>query len=61
MLNPETGKIWYEELVGGIEKLDEKDLPKGAVFGLEFKSTFRMNTQVYLQWYVSQPSSVQNI
>ncbi|KAF2277856.1 FAD dependent oxidoreductase [Westerdykella ornata] len=50
LLTPQTGKIWYEELVGGITPLSEKDLPTGAVFGIDVKSTFRINTQVYLQW-----------
>lgn len=50
MLTPETGKVWYDELVGGLRKLDQTELPQGAVFGLEFPSTFRINTQVYLQW-----------
>lgn len=54
MLTPQTGKVWYDELVGGLRKLDQTELPEGAVFGLEFPSTFRINTQVYLQWYVSK-------
>lgn len=53
LLTPQTGRIWYDELVGGLRYLDEKELPEGAVFGLEFPSTFRINTQVYLQWYVT--------
>lgn len=53
LLTPQTGKIWYDELVGGLRNLDKEELPEGAVFGLEFPSTFRINTQVYLQWYVS--------
>ncbi|KAF2868692.1 FAD dependent oxidoreductase [Massariosphaeria phaeospora] len=50
LLTEATGKIWYDELVGGLRNLDETELPKGAVFGLEFPSTFRINTQIYLQW-----------
>jgi len=50
---PATGKIWYDELVGGLRNLTQEELPEGAVFGLEFPHTFRINTQVYLQWYVS--------
>lgn len=50
---PATGRIWYDELVGGLRNLTKEELPEGAVFGLEFPSTFRINTQVYLQWYVS--------
>ncbi|OSS53068.1 hypothetical protein B5807_02063 [Epicoccum nigrum] len=57
MLTPETGKVWYDELVGGLRKLDQTELPQGAVFGLEFPSTFRINTQVYLQWLLSQALS----
>lgn len=54
MITEETGKIWYEELVGGIKRLDREELPEGAEVGLDVKSTFRINTQVYLQWYVYQ-------
>jgi hypothetical protein len=53
ILTEETGKVWYDELVGGLRNLGEHELPKGATFGLEFPSTFRINTQVYLQWYVA--------
>lgn len=56
LLTPETGRIWYDELVGGLRDLTKEELPEGAVFGLEFPSTFRINTQVYLQWYVSRSS-----
>lgn len=51
LLTPETGKIWYDELLGGARRLKEEELPKDAVLGLEFPSTFRINTQIYLQWY----------
>lgn len=51
VLSQGTGKVWYEDLVG-MSYLDQRDLPEGAVFGLDFKSTFRLNTQVYLNWYV---------
>ncbi|KAJ4987583.1 FAD dependent oxidoreductase [Stagonosporopsis vannaccii] len=54
---PATGRIWYDELVGGLRHLTEDELPEGAVFGLEFPSTFRINTQVYLQWLQSQALS----
>jgi glycine/D-amino acid oxidase-like deaminating enzyme len=50
ILTPETGKIWYEDLVGGITHWDKKDLPEGAAFGIEINSTWRINTQVYLNW-----------
>jgi D-amino-acid oxidase len=56
VLSDGTGKIWYDELVGGLKYLSGEDLPEGAVFGLEFPSTFRINTQVYLSWYVSSSS-----
>jgi D-amino-acid oxidase len=39
--------------------LGESELPKGATFGLDYPSTFRINTQVYLQWYVSFLSSLE--
>lgn len=52
LLTPQTGKIWYDDLVGGLRNLEKEELPEGAVFGLEFPSTFRINTQIYLQWYV---------
>jgi D-amino-acid oxidase len=52
ILSQGTGKVWYEELVGGLRKLGEEELPKDAVFGVEFGSTFRINTQIYLGWWV---------
>ncbi|CAO2657814.1 Nn.00g070740.m01.CDS01 [Neocucurbitaria sp. VM-36] len=54
ILTEETGKVWYDQLVGGLRELSKEELPKDAVFGLEFPSTFRINTQVYLQWLQSQ-------
>ncbi|KAF2627503.1 nucleotide-binding domain-containing protein [Macroventuria anomochaeta] len=57
LLTPQTGRIWYDELVGGLRNLTNEELPEGAVFGLEFPSTFRINTQVYLQWLQSQALS----
>ncbi|KAJ4366121.1 hypothetical protein N0V83_007756 [Neocucurbitaria cava] len=54
VLTEETGKVWYDELVGGLRELGKSELPKGAVFGLEFPSTYRINTQVYLQWLLNQ-------
>ncbi|CAN9205486.1 unnamed protein product [Alternaria alternata] len=50
LLTKETGKVWYDQLVGGLRNLGESELPKGATFGLDYPSTFRINTQVYLQW-----------
>lgn len=52
ILTEETGKVWYDQLVGGLRNLSDSELPKGAVFGIEFPTTYRINTQVYLQWYV---------
>ncbi|CAH0053785.1 unnamed protein product [Clonostachys solani] len=46
---PETGKLWFEELVGGLTKIDEKDLPEGTSFGFEMAS-FVINVQRYLPW-----------
>ncbi|ENI03985.1 hypothetical protein COCC4DRAFT_171670 [Bipolaris maydis ATCC 48331] len=54
ILSQETGKVWYDELVGGLKPLGDKDLPKDAVFGIEIPQTFRINTQVYLQWLQHQ-------
>ncbi len=47
-----TGRIWYDGLVGGLREMGRGECPEGSVFGLEFPSTFRINTQVYLQWCV---------
>ncbi|PVI06732.1 nucleotide-binding domain-containing protein [Periconia macrospinosa] len=54
ILSDGTGKLWFRELVGGLRELQEKELPEGAVFGLEFASTWRINTQVYLNWLQAQ-------
>lgn len=50
ILTKETGKLWYEELVGGLSDIKQSDLPPGAVFGFDAPSAFVINTQVYLQW-----------
>lgn len=50
ILSEETGKIWYDKLVGGLKYLSKEQLPKDAVFGLDFPTTFRINTAVYLYW-----------
>lgn len=48
-----TGKIWYDRIVpGGIQYLSKDELPDGACFGFDF-STFIIDTQRYLPWYVS--------
>ncbi|KAI4909921.1 hypothetical protein J4E85_011418 [Alternaria conjuncta] len=54
VLTEATGKVWYDQLVGGLRQLSGSELPKGANFGFEFPSTFRINTQVYLQWLQAQ-------
>jgi D-amino-acid oxidase len=55
VLSDGTNKIWYDQLVGGLKHLSKDQLPKDAVFGLEFPTTFRINTAVYLYWYVNPP------
>ena len=58
ILTEETGKVWYDSLVGGLRRLGQEEMKgrgEDAVFGLEFPRTFRINTQVYLQWFVSPP------
>lgn len=52
LLSDGMGKVWYEELVGGLRRLGEDEGPREKVFGLEFGGTWRINTQVYLAWYV---------
>lgn len=49
VLSTGTGKIWYDELVGGVRMLEGDELPKGAKFGCDLK-TFVVDTQVYLPW-----------
>ncbi|ETS85867.1 hypothetical protein PFICI_03892 [Pestalotiopsis fici W106-1] len=49
VLSVATGKIWYEQLVGGLRRLSEDALPAGAVFGYD-TDTFVINTQIYLPW-----------
>jgi hypothetical protein len=50
ILSDGTNKIWYDQLVGGLKNLSKQQLPEDAVFGIEFPSTFRINTAVYLYW-----------
>lgn len=54
VLSQGTGKVWYEDLVGGLEDLRKEDLPEGGIWGMDVRSTFRINTQVYLQWLHAQ-------
>ncbi|KAL1861098.1 hypothetical protein Plec18170_001613 [Paecilomyces lecythidis] len=46
---PATGKLWFEKLVGGLKKIEEKDLPRGCAFGFEMDS-FVIDVQKYLPW-----------
>ncbi|TDZ32550.1 D-amino-acid oxidase [Colletotrichum spinosum] len=57
ILSAGTGKLWYDELVGGAVPLGQNELPDKAVFGLDLPSTFVINTQIYLQWYFTIPFS----
>lgn len=49
VLSTGTGRIWYEDLVGGLRYLEKGDLPDGAVFGFDL-DTFVIDTQTYLPW-----------
>lgn len=49
VLSQGTGKIWYDDLVGGIRAIPEKELPEDAQFGYEL-GTFVINVQSYLPW-----------
>jgi D-amino-acid oxidase len=51
ILTPSTGKLWFEELVGGLEAIKKEELPEGTVFGFEMAS-FVINVQMYLPWCV---------
>lgn len=44
-----TGKLWFEDLVGGLTKIEGDALPKGTAFGFEMAS-FVINVQKYLPW-----------
>ncbi|KAM0326955.1 hypothetical protein ACHAQA_006076 [Verticillium albo-atrum] len=54
ILSQGTGKLWYDELVGGVVPLPAEELPAKAAFGLDAPSTFVLNTQIYLQWLLEQ-------
>ncbi|TID06416.1 D-amino-acid oxidase [Colletotrichum higginsianum] len=54
ILSKGTGKLWYEDLVGGTVPLRKDELSDKAVFGLDVPSTFVINTQIYLQWLLEQ-------
>jgi len=61
VLSRGTGKVWYENLVGGLRWMGEEELEEvrrrdtrkgeGPVFGFECAS-FVVDVQVYLPWYV---------
>jgi D-amino-acid oxidase len=51
ILTPAVGKLWFEELVGGLEVIRSEELPEGTVFGFEMAS-FVINVQMYLPWCV---------
>jgi D-amino-acid oxidase len=51
ILTEATGKLWFEELVGGLEAIGKGELPEGTVFGFEMAS-FVINVQMYLPWCV---------
>lgn len=48
VLSEGTGKVWFDELVGGLRYLKGEDL-RGAVFGFDFNS-FTIDVPVYLGW-----------
>jgi D-amino-acid oxidase len=49
ILTPATGKLWFEELVGGLKTIEKDKLPKGTAFGFEMAS-FVIDVQKYLPW-----------
>ncbi|KAE8324446.1 putative D-amino acid oxidase [Aspergillus sergii] len=49
ILTPSTGKVWFEDLVGGLKPIEKDNLPSGAAFGFEMAS-FVLDTQRYLPW-----------
>lgn len=53
ILTPATGKLWFDELVGGLEPLEKSKLPSGAVFGFRMAS-FVIDVQKFLPWWVHQ-------
>ncbi|EXJ80329.1 hypothetical protein A1O1_08473 [Capronia coronata CBS 617.96] len=46
-------RLWYEQLVGGVTEVPKKELPPGAIMGLDW-SSFMINTVVYLSWLQTQ-------
>ncbi|RSM12378.1 hypothetical protein CEP52_002560 [Fusarium oligoseptatum] len=49
MLTSATGKLWFQDLVGGLRKIEGSDLPEGTAFGFEMAS-FVIDVQKYLPW-----------
>jgi D-amino-acid oxidase len=52
LISKETGEVWFRGLVGGLDEVGEKEVPEGVAFGVEFGSTWRIDTGVYLNWWV---------
>lgn len=52
VLSDGTGKIWYEQLVGGLRYLKDENVPKGASFAFDVQS-FVIDVSKYLPWYVT--------
>ena len=50
LLSEGTGKVWYENLVGGLRQLEGEEL-QGALTGFDFDS-WMIDTGVYLSWSV---------
>jgi D-amino-acid oxidase len=50
ILSEATGKVWYEEITGGLRYLEDEELPKGASFAFEV-GTFVIDVSSYLPWY----------
>lgn len=57
VLSEGTGKVWYENLVGGLRHLKGDEL-QGAQTGFEF-DTWMIDTGVYLGWFVTSHLSEQ--
>lgn len=49
ILTKTTGKLWFEDLVGGLKTIPEHELPSGTAFGFEMAS-FVIDVQKYLPW-----------
>ncbi|TPX16006.1 uncharacterized protein E0L32_000340 [Thyridium curvatum] len=49
VVSPATGRIWYDELVGGLRPIPPGEVPDGAEFGF-VAGSFVINTQAYLAW-----------